>query len=177
MQIHKLLKLLFLLVLVILIGRIVIGKEQQKGLEEIEEIPLEDTSGFIVSDITTQNNPVQTLSTNTYENKVLGSKVPYNADLSDKRAFHDWIDDLAMCESSNREDIVILDTNKKNSYGCLQFQRTTWDHYIARYDLPYTDIMNCEHQKDLVSKMLEENYGNWKHWFNCTTKKIGYPYK
>jgi soluble lytic murein transglycosylase-like protein len=49
MQIHKLLKLLFLLVLVILIGRIVMSKEQQNVLEEIEEIPLEDTSGFIVS--------------------------------------------------------------------------------------------------------------------------------
>lgn len=94
-----------------------------------------------------------------------------------------WIDKLAFCESGNRSDIVILDTNGRYSYGCLQFQEATFRQYVARYNmLPHAThdevmnlIFNCDFQKKLAHKMLEENYKNWRHWYNCSTKKIGLP--
>jgi hypothetical protein len=107
---------------------------------------------------------------------VLNSKTPENANLSRIRRYDDWLADLEHCESSGREDIVILDTNNRYSYSCLQFQERTFNHYTARYGFEDYDIMNCEHQKDVANEMLKENYNNWRHWFNCSTKKIGLPY-
>jgi hypothetical protein len=86
---------------------------------------------------------------------------------------HDWLERLAGCESSHREDIVVLDTNKRYSYGCLQFQKRTWDYYTTRYGV-YLDIMNCQHQKELASMMLQESHLNYRHWLNCS-RKIGLP--
>jgi len=87
---------------------------------------------------------------------------------------NDWLERLAGCESSHREDIVILDTNKRYSYGCLQFQERTWNYYMSRYGLSYPDIMNCQHQKELASMMLQENHLNYRHWLTCS-RKIGLP--
>ena len=87
--------------------------------------------------------------------------------------YYSWIDKLAFCESSNNEDIIIFDTNKKYSYGCLQFQTTTFELYSKRYGLNL-DIMNCNDQKLLANKMLMENENNCRHWKNCT-RKLGRP--
>jgi hypothetical protein len=107
---------------------------------------------------------------------VLNSKTSENTNLSRIRRYDDWLVSLEHCESGGREDIVILDTNNRYSYSCLQFQERTFNHYTARYGFEDYDIMNCEHQKDVANEMLKENYNNWRHWFNCSTKKIGLPY-
>ena len=163
----RLLILLLLLALTILLG--VLQKDKEAAY-------ISETDEFLVSDMVILDNCILAESPPTYDKYyVLGSKVAYNGDLSEKRAYYEWIERLAECESSHREDIVILDTNKKYSYGCLQFQKGTWDQYTKRYGLTHLDIMNCEHQKEVASRMLLENIGNWKHWYNCSTKKIGLP--
>lgn len=80
---------------------------------------------------------------------------------------------LVWAESSGREKIRVLDVNNKYSYGCLQFQLATFESYSTRYGLE-GDIYDCEFQKLLALKMLQENYGNWKHWY-LSHKKIGLP--
>lgn len=84
-----------------------------------------------------------------------------------------WINKLVQAESNGREDVVILDVNGKYSHGCLQFQQGTFNSYAQRYGLE-GNIMDCDLQKTLARKMIEENINNWKHWFN-STKKIGLP--
>ena len=82
--------------------------------------------------------------------------------------------ELAWCESSNRSNIVILDTNGKYSYGLLQFQEATWIYYMEKYNLaPFAErgeLMNLIYddytQTKLATLILEEK-GAWRNWFNC----------
>ena len=111
------------------------------------------------------------------ENEVLGTLGIggiKNNELSEKKTYYNWLDKLAFCESSNREDIVVFDSNKRYSYGSLQFQKRTWAFYIEKYQLTLTDIMDEGQQKYLANRMLQDNVNNWKHWRNCT-EKIGLP--
>ena len=136
--------------------------------EIIKEYPREDNAPYI--DVRTAYS---------YPDKqpiVLATKVAENEDLKGIRRYDDWLAELSHCESSGREDIVILDTNNRYSHSCLQFQTRTFNHYSERYGFEDYDIMNCEDQKDVANEMLKENYNNWQHWFNCSTKKIGLPY-
>lgn len=85
----------------------------------------------------------------------------------------EWINKLSFAESTNRENIVIVDSNGKNSYGCLQFQKATFVAYSKKHKIK-GDIMSCKTQKELAMSMIKENHNNWRHWFN-STKKIGKP--
>lgn len=95
---------------------------------------------------------------------------------------NEWIDSLKSCESQNREDITILDTNKKYSYGGLQFQLGTFMGYGKLYGIlpeEFTDkeglllIHNPFVQRAIARKMLDD--GLWKHWLNCAKTLSAYP--
>lgn len=97
-----------------------------------------------------------------------------------------WIDKLAIKESEGKTHIKILDHNNRYSYGCLQFQMETFKAYTARYDMLKgasdndfeESIYDCDLQKSLARKMIEEDYGNWRHWYTSVAiKNLGYPPK
>ena len=96
-------------------------------------------------------------------------------------SFEEWIDQLAEAESGNDPELKILDTNRKYSYGCLQFQLSTFRQYSREYSLfkdsavnLRKEIYNCESQRKLAALMIRDDYENWRHWRN-TVKKIGKP--
>jgi hypothetical protein len=77
----------------------------------------------------------------------------------------EWIEELSEKESGNNAKVKVKDVNGRYSYGCLQFQWATWTNYLRRYSLPVaSSIFDCEAQKDLASRMILEDYGNWRHW-------------
>lgn len=162
MQIHKLLKLLFLLVLVILIGRIVIGKEQQKGLEEIEEIPLEDTSGFIVSGsfIMVESPPVY------IKTQVLATRTDYYHLFTQ----YDWDADIAhkimMCESSGNPNAVGDTNTKYHSYGLMQIRALPNRPSPEWLKVPENNISYA------YKIYLQEGkrFGTTGGWYNCSKK-------
>ncbi len=95
-----------------------------------------------------------------------------------------WLEKLAMAESGNRADIKVLDVNGRYSYGCLQFQMATFKSYSARYKLvdPETVtswdalIYNCQLQKQIAKRMIQEKPGNWRHWgYTVLHKGTGLP--
>jgi hypothetical protein len=97
-----------------------------------------------------------------------------------------WLQKLIQKESEGREHIKILDHNNRYSYGCLQFQMETFRAYARRYDLlPHTEdselenvIYDCELQKTMARKMIEEDYGNWRNWYtSVAVRKLGLPPK
>lgn len=86
---------------------------------------------------------------------------------------------LAQCESGNRDDIVIVDTNGYRSYGKWQFQLATFRQYAEKYGLVEkglsndelrVHVLNGDLQAKVVYRMLTEDLGNLTHWKNCTTK-------
>ena len=85
---------------------------------------------------------------------------------------------LATCESGNRSDIRIVDTNGLYSYGLLQFQAETFMGYGYGYKLlPQAEkgeymnlIYDGEFQKAVAYKMLEEDINNVKHWTICAQR-------
>lgn len=87
-----------------------------------------------------------------------------------------WIQELHLCE--NRGDIPrILDSNGRYSYGYVMFQRSTFDAYGEKYDLPHDDIYDDDQQAMIAMYML--NDGLWRHWLTCakkTSTKLGYSY-
>ncbi|MDO8515708.1 MAG: hypothetical protein Q7S28_00460 [bacterium] len=95
-----------------------------------------------------------------------------------------WIEKLVLQESGGKENIKIVDKNGYHSYGCLQFQKGTFIAYGTRYGLITEDddintlIYDCELQKLLAKLMIQDNYGNWRHWYTSSmTKKVGKPPK
>ena len=95
-----------------------------------------------------------------------------------------WINSLVNKESEGRSHIKILDHNARYSYGCLQFQMETFEGYVKRYELlPNTEdselenmIYDCDFQKLLTRKMIEENPENWRHWYTSVAKRgLGVP--
>jgi hypothetical protein len=100
------------------------------------------------------------------------------ADLAPLKA---WIEDLKEVESQNREEIKILDTNGRYSYGCLQFQEWTFRRYGEEYGLIDPDLDNvedviydCKLQQKITMLMILDDHSNWKHWRN-SVRKIGMP--
>jgi len=97
-------------------------------------------------------------------------------------SFEQWMNQLAETESGNDPTLRILDTNRKYSYGCLQFQLSTFRQYSREFSLfedsravnLREEIYNCENQRKLAALMIREDYGNWRHWRN-SVKKIGMP--
>jgi hypothetical protein len=97
-----------------------------------------------------------------------------------------WVDDLVQLESEGRTNLRIVDANGYYSYGCLQFQKRTFEKYGLMYnvitndDLPNVKklIYDCELQKKLAKLMIEDYYGNWRKWYTSVTKKgLGLPPK
>lgn len=95
-----------------------------------------------------------------------------------------WLGKLATAESGNRANIKVLDVNGRYSYGCLQFQMATFKSYSQRYGLadPATVtswdalIYNCDFQKQVAKRMIQEKPGNWRHWgYTVLNKGIGFP--
>lgn len=95
-----------------------------------------------------------------------------------------WIDKLEWYESQNNEDIIIIDTNGKKSFGCLQFQKETFIRQVKKYNiLPKAEeqeimnlILDCKLQKKLAFEMIKHNPDNWKHWrTSVVKKKLGKP--
>lgn len=93
-----------------------------------------------------------------------------------------WIDSLIQCESQGRENITILDSNNKYSYGIMQFQLYTFLGFGKKYGIlpmEFTEaegrllIHNTYVQKAIAKEML--NDGLSYHWKNCA-RKIGYDY-
>ena len=90
-------------------------------------------------------------------------------------ALEEWIEKIRWEESRGNDSVVILDTNNKYSYGCLQFQKSTFDHQANKFDIEGA-IMDCNVQKELAKAMIRDNTGAWRNWY--TTVKIkgtGYP--
>jgi len=91
------------------------------------------------------------------------------------------IEQLAFCESSGQEDVVIVDTNGWHSYGCLQFQFPTFKQYCKRYGIfPEAEdaellnvIGDCAVQKDLAYRMIQESPANFSNWAVCS-KRLGF---
>lgn len=84
-----------------------------------------------------------------------------------------WIEKLAYAESSGQENIRILDSNNRYSYGCLQFQELTFKSFSERYHL-FGDLMDCQLQKQIAKRMIQEDPENWRHWYN-SVKLLGPP--
>jgi len=96
-----------------------------------------------------------------------------------------WLDRLALKESQGKTHVKILDHNNRYSYGCLQFQMQTFESYVQKYNLlPDTEsaelenmIYDCDFQKILAKKMIEDDYTNWRNWYTSAKTKIGLPPK
>lgn len=95
-----------------------------------------------------------------------------------------WIDKLVEYESHGRTQIKILDHNGYYSYGCLQFQMPTFKAYVERYGLlPEAEdselqnmIYDCDFQKSLTKRMIQEDSANWQHWYTSVAiKGLGEP--
>jgi hypothetical protein len=80
--------------------------------------------------------------------------------------FNEWLDKLAQKESGGRCDIKVMDVNKRYSYGAYMFQMATWLEQGKKYDIHTTErnIYDCSLQRELVTKMITDNYNNWSHW-------------
>lgn len=72
-----------------------------------------------------------------------------------------------------------VDSNGELSYSCMQFQLPTFKEQVAKYDMlpdiePH-EIMNfiydCEFQKKLVRKMIENDPKYWRHWRTSIIKR------
>lgn len=88
-----------------------------------------------------------------------------------------WLTRLEWDESHNNEKIIVLDSNNRYSYGCLQFQLATFTTYARKYAIK-GEIGSCEAQKELAEAMIKDNWNNWSNWYNSVKyKTAGYPPK
>jgi hypothetical protein len=76
-----------------------------------------------------------------------------------------WLDRLAVfeCDSCGTH-YRRIDTNGAYSYGCLQFQKSTWDINVNRFKLLNVDIYSCVDQMLVARLMLEADYSAWGNW-------------
>lgn len=95
-----------------------------------------------------------------------------------------WIEELITLESRGNERTIILDVNGRYSYGCLQFQKRTFEEFGKKY-LIFTDgdvanieelILDCKLQKRLTRLIIENEKDGWEHWYTSVIKRnLGYP--
>lgn len=111
-------------------------------------------------------------------------KTPEDFSLAYSSSLDQWIEKLISLESNGKKNIKIVDFNGFHSYGCLQFQKATFEEYGKKYKLigPADDlttlIYDCGIQKAIAKKMIEDDYGNWQHWYTSVKiKKLGLPPK
>jgi len=86
--------------------------------------------------------------------------------------------ELAKCESGGRDDIHILDSNDKYSYGRFQFQLTTFRGFGIQYGILPKEITEAEAemliydqelQTKVASAMIKDGLLHL-HWVNCFKK-------
>lgn len=101
---------------------------------------------------------------------VLTEDEVYNSELTQ------WVNRLVQDESGNT-NVIILDTNGLYSYGCLQFQYSTFEEQKKIYNFD-GEIGSCKDQKELAKAMIRGNWNNWRKWYNSVLyKTAGYPPK
>ena len=92
-----------------------------------------------------------------------------------------WIEKLAKFECDGcGENFKILDANNRHSYGCLQFQRATFDEMARRYNIVTEDassIYSCEIQKQIARAVfLDQGHKAASHWYTSVyTRGLGLP--
>lgn len=78
-------------------------------------------------------------------------------------------------ESGGKKLLVVLDTNKKYSYGCLQYQMATWNHYSKKYGID-AEIMDCDAQIEVTRNIIKYEKDGWRNWWTTVVKKgVGLP--
>lgn len=95
-----------------------------------------------------------------------------------------YLHTMQYCESKGIQDIKILDSNNRYSYGVMQFQMETFLREGKNYALvsPETTPKQAEDSKLIYSISLQEKIahrmllkGGQKNWYNCTKKLGAYP--
>ncbi len=125
----------------------------------------------------------------TFQSQSLGCGDSYLKTPEDLSSAHSspldlWLEKLIVLESNGRKNIKILDHNGEHSFGCLQFQKETFEEFGLKYKLiapddEITDLLyDCQLQKEIAKKMIEDNYNNWRRWYTSVKiKKLGLPPK
>jgi len=96
-------------------------------------------------------------------------------DLSYDQRLENWVQQVRWEESRGHDMLVILDTNNKYSYGCLQFQMATWNNYSKKYGIT-EEIMNCDAQIKLTKLIVQNEKKGYDNWWTTVHKKgVGLP--
>lgn len=86
-----------------------------------------------------------------------------------------WIQQVRWEESRGHDMLVILDTNNRYSYGCLQFQMATWLMYSKKYKVE-GEMMDCNKQIELTKYIIRNEPDGWRNWYTTVViKKVGKP--
>lgn len=86
-----------------------------------------------------------------------------------------WIEQVRWEESRGKDMLVILDTNNKYSYGCLQYQMATWNYYSKKYNVD-AEIMDCDAQKEVTRNIIKYEKNGERNWYTTVYKKgVGKP--
>jgi hypothetical protein len=80
-----------------------------------------------------------------------------------------WIDHIAWCETQMR-DVTILDSNRRYSYGWLQFQMGTWLSFGKSFGASRKNIHDFILQQQVARDMLDKGMEN--QWYHCSKKII-----
>lgn len=95
-----------------------------------------------------------------------------------------WLKKLVFLESEGKNNVKVLDNNGLHSFGCLQFQISTFREFGLKYGLVSENdelekvIYNCALQKEIAKKMIQENHNNWRRWYTSVMiRGLGLPPK
>src|SRR5437868_4485188 len=86
-----------------------------------------------------------------------------------------WLERLVQKESNGSSTVVIIDTNGKKSFGCLQFQQATFETFSRKFGIE-GDILDCAVQKRIARAMLESDRDAWRNWYTSVALRgLGLP--
>lgn len=90
-----------------------------------------------------------------------------------------WLHTLEFCESRGREQVKIMDSNNRYSYGVLMFQMETFIREGKKYGILDENLTTKEAEKLIFSKDLQESIahnmllnGGERNWYNCWKIKL-----
>lgn len=99
-----------------------------------------------------------------------------------KNTLDSWLKKLIDLESDGKSNIKVLDHNGLHSFGCLQFQMSTFKEFGLKYNLISEEdelgkvIYDCALQKQIAKKMIQENPGYWRKWYTSVIiRGLGLP--
>lgn len=102
----------------------------------------------------------------------------------EQNALDSWLKKLVFLESEGKSEIKVLDNNGLHSFGCLQFQMSTFKEFGLKYGLIFEGdalekiIYDCVLQKEIARRMIEENPSNWRRWYTSVMiRGLGLPPK